>query len=239
VLLLVIIGAILVVMHPNQKSRFLHSWLPALWVAGAAGFALLLSMWPIAGRRYAQPGIAAVLVGVLAYLHGSLAPSAGHSPELGHRHSEASQFDLTDVYLADLGTSRRIAFLSTIPCGGLSASTYLQKYGRLEVTEFPILDQLTAPELQRHFSEWLQSTTADTVVMFDIPPGSYFYAEIGCNYETYGKLSHLLSKQETFQLARTWHIDHYGCSVTLWRRGEPGEPAPTNSQRDEVRTASN
>jgi hypothetical protein len=219
VLFLAVIGAILVVIHPNQKSRFLHSWLPALWIGSAAGSALLLSLRPISGRRYAQISIAALLTGVLAYFHGSLTPGAGHSPELGHRHGDVSQFDLTDVYLPQLSTSKRIAFLSTMPCGGLAQSTYLQQYGRLEVTEFPILDQLTAQQLQMHFADWLNSTTADTVVMFDIPPGSYFYAEIGCNYDVYHRLLELLARQETFHLSRTYRMDRYGCSVTLWRRG--------------------
>src|SRR5205823_1880764 len=36
---LVLISAASAVAHPNQKSRFLHSWWPAAWVAGAAGLA--------------------------------------------------------------------------------------------------------------------------------------------------------------------------------------------------------
>jgi hypothetical protein len=95
----------------------------------------------------------------------------------------------------------------------------------LEAAEFPIFDQLrTAEELQGHFSQWLQSTTADTVVLFDIPPESYFYAEIGCKYEIYRTLLELLSQQDTFQLSRTWHEDRYGCSIMLWRRGDTRRP---------------
>jgi hypothetical protein len=33
---------VLVTVHPNQQTRFLHSWLPAMWVLAGAGAGALL-----------------------------------------------------------------------------------------------------------------------------------------------------------------------------------------------------
>jgi hypothetical protein len=233
VLFLVAVGAFLVVIHPNQKSRFLHTWLPALWVAAGAGLAVAFSRQPLLRLGRLRGAMAALAVGSVALLSSAAITSVGHSPEAGHRGTSASLFDLTDAYLPNLGASQRIAFLSNVPCRALAEATYLERYGRLENTEFPISDRIQSlPELQGHFAAWLNTSEADTVVMIDVPPPSYFYVDVGCKYDVYGKLPELLAQQDRFKLTRTWNLADYGCRVTLWRRDNHTRrfPPPTAKQ---------
>jgi hypothetical protein len=45
-------GLVLTLAHPNQKARFLHSWLPMVWVLGGVGVGRILGkVRPLAVRR--------------------------------------------------------------------------------------------------------------------------------------------------------------------------------------------
>lgn len=217
VLLLVLVSGLLTVLHPNHKSRFLHSWLPALWVAADVGLTSLLTFRPLvqAGPRRA---IQFALVAALVLHDPAQWWSPGHSPEAGHRGTPESLLDITDRYLPCLDGART-AFLSTLPCRPLLEATYLERFDRLDGCEYVLSDLASTPsQLQQQWSVWLQSTQATSLVFVDVPPKSRFYLDVGYEYQVYRQLTGMLAEQDKFREERRWDLSEYGCTVTLWRR---------------------
>jgi hypothetical protein len=222
VLFLVLLAAVLTVPHPNRKSRFLHSWIAAGWVGAGAGVAVLLHTRATSRLRHAQPVVATGIVGGLALAHapGLLAP--GHSPERGHHdylNMPATTCDLADFYLPRLSQSRQTVFFSTVEMKYLIRWSFLERYRQRDRIEVDLKGFGSSPEENRQcFEKWLATTTCDTVVFVDLPPGSYFY-ELTCRDEAFGtNLREWLATQSVFVPSERHTFTRYGCSVTLYRR---------------------
>lgn len=219
ILWLVLIAAVLTVKHPNQKSRFVHSWIAAAWVGGGMGLASLLYSRSANRWGRVRPWLGAAAVGGigLSHLPGLLA--AGHAPEAGPKLDWCSTLALTDPYLPDLDGSERTAILSSMPLKFLTQWTYLERYRCHDRVETLLRGYgTTAEEHQRSFANWLETTKCDTLVYINIPPGSVFHTEEGVN-EGHEGLLKLLEGQTTFQLVRRQDLAECGCGVTVWRRG--------------------
>ena len=218
VLFVVLIGAVLVILHPNQKSRFLHSWVAVAWVAAGIGFACSLRSRILNGLPGLRVVFALGFVAILSWGHYADWFAPGHSPEVGHRNSTASLLDLTDTYLPYVADSQRLTFFTTVPAGSVLQWTYLERYHRRNAVEVVQWGAgATAVQLRDRFRAWLASTQSDTIIFVDIPPGSYFFADVG--QETYGGLEELLAEQTVFRQSHRWDLARYGCRITLWRRG--------------------
>jgi hypothetical protein len=210
------LAAVLTVGHPNRKSRYLHSWVPAAWVLAGLG---LVTVAEGRGRnacsmkqRAAAGGAALALVAW--QIPASTAP--GHSPESGQRGEDASSRDLTDYYLPLLAASRRAAFVSTVPMDDLARWSILEAYGDRDRLELPLRHLgRDVEENRRRFAAWLGATTADTMVFVDVPEGSYF--SFG-GFEQYRLAGELLAAQSVFAIAHRRHFPRYGCTVSIWTR---------------------
>lgn len=219
VLFLVLVGSVLVVLHPNQQDRFLHSWIAAAWVGAGIGMACLLYNQFLGGLRHARPWLAAGIVISLALGHRAQWRAVGHSPEIGGQNRESSLLDLTDTYLPHLETSRRTTILTTVPSESLIQWTYMERYPRragLELLRGG--SSLSSGDLRSRFEAWLKSTRSDSVVLIDIPPGSYFYTDVLYDYKAYGQYGQLLASQTIFRQTHRWDLARYGCTISLWRR---------------------
>ncbi|MDQ2688636.1 MAG: hypothetical protein M3Y28_12295, partial [Armatimonadota bacterium] len=99
-----LVAAVLTFHHPYHASRFLHSWIPAVWVAAGIG----------AGYLVHRP-LFALLTGALAValLPALIAPA--HAPEGGIHQGVPSALAVTDAYLPALADSRHAAVLSNVP----------------------------------------------------------------------------------------------------------------------------
>ena len=222
VLLLVVLATFLTVPHPNRKSRFLHSWIAAGWVAAGAGLVNLFGARAL-GARVAKlgPALAATAAGGigLANLPGISQP--GHSPERGHGDFiPASTCDLTDFYLPELRAAHRTMVFSTVDAKHMIRWTFLERYRRRGKLEIEIKGFGSSPgEDRRLFEQWLADTPCDTVVLIDLPPGTYFY-EFSDRDEAFAvRLPEMLASQSVFGLARRRDFPRYGCHVAVYRRG--------------------
>ncbi len=209
----VILAALLTMAHPNRKSRYLHSWIPAAWVLAGIGASTLAHRLLSRRRKtYIATGLVAMLA--IWQLHDPFLP--GQSPEVGHRRLDRSTLDITDFYLPYLEQSRHAAFFATVPVKHFAKWTFLERYkdrSRLEVylKRFGPSHQ----ENKRRFQKWLQTTQADTIVFLDVPPGSRFYFPVQKHYSQYREL---LSSQSVFKPFVQRYFPEYGCTVSLWRR---------------------
>lgn len=201
ILWLLLVACVLTAQHPNRKSRFLHSWVPAVWVAAGVGAGCL------AGRR---PVLVALATGLMAaHLPGLWAPA--HAPEGGVHPQSRSVLDVTDAYLPALADSQRAAVFSNVPMKFLAQWTYLQRYGRARRLETETPDGVPA------FQNWLGTTPCDTVVYVDFPPGTAFSANAP-GAEGLARFGPLLERQTTFTLVERITFPDNGSVVTVWRR---------------------
>jgi hypothetical protein len=209
----VILAAFLTAAHPNRKSRFLHSWIPAVWIlagSGAAGF-----FYGFTSRRR-EAALATSLAGLFAVwqLQDPFAP--GHSPEVGHHDLGRSALDLADYYLPYLQQSAQATLFATVPAKQFLQWTFVERYRHRDRPEV-VLNGFgpSFHENELSFHKWLRTTRSDMVVLIDIPPETPFYFR-GEDY--YQQFRELLWSQSVFQPFLRKTFPEYGCTVTLWRR---------------------
>jgi hypothetical protein len=215
---LVVIAAALTIRHPNQKSRFLHSWVAGGWVAAGVGLALCVN-GPLTARwKRLRPWLATAAAGGLglAFCQGFV--QAGHAPEGGPDPQRASTLEITDSYLPSLAESQRATVVSTVPMKWLVTWTFLQRYGQGDRLETDLKGYgFTDEEHRQAFARWLETTPSDTLVFIDVPLGSTFYVPGAVN-EMYGALREMLASQTVFHMTQRRELAHDGCAVTIWSR---------------------
>ncbi|MEO5720378.1 MAG: hypothetical protein ABIR71_02780 [Chthoniobacterales bacterium] len=208
VLLLVLLSAALTLLHPNQKSRYLHSWLPVLWVAGTAGFANFLS----GPHRWRRPFALTAGAGlIVAHAGGLLQP--GRAAESGVRGETSSLLDITDTYLPEVGPERRVAIFSTVPAAQFFLWTYHERYPHSDKIEIPLKDYpLSDAEVQRRLTSWAATTRANFAVLVDFNPSSSDYSPIA------GNIASFINSAPHFSLVHEQRFPQHGCTVSLWTR---------------------
>lgn len=217
ILWLSLLSALLTSHHPYHESRFLHSWIPAIWVAAGIGAGCLVRRRSPGGSVVFRP-VFAVLTGALAAAHFPALVAPAHAPEGGLHPGSASILDVTDGYLPALANSRRAAVFSNVPMKFLAQWTYLQRYGRAKRLETEIRDfDPRASDNTPAFQTWIDATPSDTVVYVDFPPATTFFTPVPGG-EGLGQIGALLARQHTFRLWQRMTFPEYGCAVTVWRR---------------------
>ena len=213
VLFCVLAGLVLIVAHPNQKSRFLHTWLPVVWIAAGAGGAIVLS-------RFAFPRVSAVVGLVALSLAGGKSwLSSGHSPETGNRALEPySLLDSSDGWLAELKDFRRVAFVASQPCRPFVHWTFLNRFLDESRFEWPRWQEAgSGSELQSGFRDWVETTRADTLVVLEVAPGSAEYDTLFDRAALRNSLGEFLKNQTRFKMEKPLAIPATGITATLWR----------------------
>jgi hypothetical protein len=210
VILCALFGALLTVLHPNQKSRFLHSWLPALWIASGAGAASLLVRVP---RGWLRTVAATVGVAALAAGGGRNWLSSGRSPEMGLRGETRSLLDLSDAYLPAMADAKRVAFVSNAPCRPFLEWTFLQCYPFPERFAWPHWqDKNPCAETSEECARWIDETDAEVVVSLE--------SKRAAGASTL--LAYAQSRlRKNFTVTQTVSSVPDGISVTVWRRRLP------------------
>jgi hypothetical protein len=216
ILWIVGISFLLTVHHQNRKSRFLHSWIPVVWVGAGVGAGALAPNWR-RGKRPALQFCYYSAVGAFVSWHLASFTASAHAPDGGIQALSASILDITDTYLPDLAESHGAAVFSNIPMKHLAQWTYLKRYGRLRRLETDIKGfGADAAASRAGFAKWLATTDCDTVVYVDFPPGSTFYTYVpdSAGLDAYGTM---LRSQSRFVPAVQHTFLRYGCVVTVWK----------------------
>ena len=214
--------AILTTLHPNHQSRYLHTWAPLLWVAGAVGLAVTLGYGPRPGfvRTAVSSGIMWGLI--IAVAISPLASAFTREGSAVHRSEVATALDLSDYYLPRIGCYAHISIFSTVPLSQFAWWTYLQRYpsqrSHLTVGLKRFGDSVLLNQAQ--FAEWLRQTSSQAIVFIDIPPGSFFYWPGEENHQQYRSL---VQSQEMFREVGRRVFPQYGSTVSILARGEGGK----------------
>jgi len=210
------IACVLTFHHPNRKSRFLHSWIPLVWVGAGVGAAALVPdrLW----QKRSGSWLFIVMTAAVAAPHLPGLIARPRAPEGGIDPARSCALDITDAYLPDLATSSRAAVFSNMPIKYLAQWTYMQRYHRqqrleTEVRGFDFLPADNTPILRR----WLTETACDTVVYVDIPQSSAFYYLLP-GTQNLGQYGSVMETQTRFSLIARHALPRYGCTVSVWRR---------------------
>jgi hypothetical protein len=212
VLLFVALSAIAVCLHPNQKDRFMYSWFAAVWVAAAAG--LMLAIYGIAGAprnraaRIFSWSVAIASFAILLNYALALTPTPSH----------LSNLDISDAYLPALSGSKRVVFLSNLQMQSFVDWTYLERYRRLGVVEWPLKGSDATPEVAAQtFSQLAASRDPDEVIVFvDVPPRSPDYVPLS-DYSPWATMLRAARSDPDLRLVRTWDIPGHDAEVTMWQ----------------------
>lgn len=211
VLLLAIIGGAAVISHPNQQSRFMFSWFPAVWVAAASAMISAIYSRRIAIRSGISAPIAwtVALVAFVILIDYSAAPRPIPPP--------LSDLDLSDTYLPALGGFRRVVFLSNIPIGSFVNWTFLERYPRPDAIVWPLKGLDFSPQVgARWFADLAAAPTADDAIVFiEVPPGSPYYRPVS-DYSQWAKLLAATRSDPHLHLSRTWEVSRSHVNITLW-----------------------
>lgn len=213
IMAVVVVATVLLLMHPNQKARFLHSWLATIWIVGGMG---LGAFWELPLPRWVQRLTAAACVG-MALLGLIRSPAA--LPMMVDQQPGPSLLNLSDWYLDATKSADKVAILSTQPDINFFGWTCRERFGTsggLEKDAWLWWPIETPAALREGFGSWLARTKASDVVVVDVPPSSPQYRAVQHRYSIYGDLPKLMEQQPTFQKVASRTID--GCQATIWRR---------------------
>jgi hypothetical protein len=216
VLWLVLLSALIAAEHPNRKSRVLHSWIAATWVAAGVGVAGLVHGRLTARHPRVQPWLAGAAVGGLglACLPGLLEPA--HAAEGGPQPQYLSSLDLTDSYLSCLKEARQVAILSNVPMKFLTQWTFMDRY---DAASRPITDWKGSAgpvaDAGERFSAWLAATPCDTIVYLDMLPNSP-YCEIQSDPQVIAQVREALAAQQRFPLVGMQYLQSQQAIVMVW-----------------------
>ncbi len=210
VLICMLLGAALNIAHPNNKSRFLHSWLPALWTASGIGAAVLLGKIK-APQRGLIAGIGITALAIAGGRAAWLLPASTFHAESN------SDLNMSDAWLAAVSDSPKVAFFSTQSGRAFIAWTFLDKRGVREQFEWPVFQQAGTPdEFRKGFGQWLAQTSAEAVVFLDVPPESPMFAGICDQPVLRQEMDTLMAAQKKFQPSGHMVFPGKNYNVTIW-----------------------
>lgn len=213
VLILFVLAAIAVVIHPNQKPRFLHSWIAVAWVIAGVGLATAAATWARGRLRHAAlAGVVAVALGAQTPHVAALWTAPPFMPS-----GPTSDLDLTDAFDDAVTRGERVAVIGTLPFYALASWTTLSRVGEASRFERVVWWRVHDPgEFSREFAAWLAGTRASDVVVMDMPRNSWRSRGFEDLAPALMTLPRLMASQSRFDRAATRMID--GVEITLWRR---------------------
>jgi hypothetical protein len=217
VLVLVVVAGALTFHHPTHRSRFVHSWIAAGWVAAGIGLAQLIYSRPLVRRPALSPLLAAT---ALTGLVGSQLPGilrANDAPEGGPHPKMPSMLAVTDAYLPALDDCRRPAIFANLPVKFLTGWTLLERHGK----HLDLVSELrgfgSSVEADRElFNNWLRSTACDAVVLLEFSPSSVCYEAVP--FPDYRIIRERMTADPSFIESTHRELTSYGCTVTVWRK---------------------
>ena len=223
-----LLSAILLLEHPNQKYRFLHTWLPVVWVAAGIGFAWLVEI--IGKLRVPTLAPLAAIMALLAlgaFQQEGIA-NPGHASERGLHDLTGSWRDVTDAYLPELANSKRVGVFSNMPIKFVAGWSFIERYRRAECLEIDLREVGNySPATREGFERWIGKTSCDTVVYIDVKSDSPYAEPFPA--ESNEVVGAMLPRQSVFKMARRIELPSYGCMVTVWKREPIADATPAGS----------
>jgi hypothetical protein len=217
VLILAVLSAAAVVLHPNQQWRFEASWIFSAWILAGVGGAMCLSLLTARLLASARVAVAALAILGLAAAESrfswtDMAYDAASHPRPG----EPSDLEFAKAYLPYVRDAKKVGFLATLPDTNFYDWTLRENCRCAVRAHVPELDPFQSREQYRSATvAWLVHTPLDLIVVIDAP--SYAVAEFGKTYETLLGQIDAIKQDSRFQSVATVPVPAVGATITIFR----------------------
>ena len=175
VLILAMLSAAAVILHPNQELRFQASWIFSIWILAGTGGAIVLSLLTAPFGAFVRAAVAgAAIIGLVAaescYSWNDMAYAAAFHLRPG----EPSDLDYAKAYLPYVHGEEKVGFLTTLTENNFYQWT-LRLSCRCEVRVYaPELERLKLQSREQYrtaTAAWLKQTPLDIIVVIDAKSG--------------------------------------------------------------------
>lgn len=216
VALVALIGAAVVVLHPQQQLRFITTVMPPLWILAGAGWALLFGLIAARLPRPAAAALAAAGVIALAVAQAGYKPAdKAYDVAIHPKPGTASDYEVFKLYRPYIDGTQRLAVLFSTGRNAFFKWTMGEHCKCRREVEQPFgMLRLGREELRKLTESWLASTGADTIVaVVDAKPPSRY----GLGHDGMTGQFDALERQTRFVKIASHTAPGVG-DVTIWRR---------------------
>ena len=218
VLILAVVSAAAIVLHPQQQWRFQTTWLFSVWVLAGTGGAIVLSritskFSPVARTIVAAAVVAGIAVGESRHGWTDMAYAAAIHPRPG-----PSDLGLAKAYLPYVRGKQNVGFLTTFPRTEFIAWT-VHEDCRCRTN----VDRPWVPAFQSHnqyrqiAADWLMHTQTERIVLIDAP-SLFSIPSLGLTYSHLSGQIAALEHDSKFERLATEPLPTLGATVTIWQR---------------------
>lgn len=209
-----LIATYLTCQHPMLKYRFMHSWIAAGWVLGAAGLVFAVQQLAALVSQQWRPWTAGAACVLVIGLHSPALLEPGRAQEGGVKASEPSPLRITETYLPALADAQNPTIVSNVSTRFLWTWTFIEHHHH----------QNMAGEIKNFKSfegnldvakRWLDTTRSDALVLIDIRPGTRYDWKTK-EYVDLAAFHQALAGQTAWVQAQKWEMPE-GVTITLWK----------------------
>jgi hypothetical protein len=212
-----------VVLHPQVQSRFLTSWLFAVWIGAGAGGAVLLELMVPRRVRLAVAGLAAAVIAVASWREPSPAAYAVDIRLPGL----PSDLDFVRPLLPDLDGAGTIAVATTFGATNLWVWAIRERCRcRQRVELAPIVAAGSRDEVRSRMAGLVAASSADVFAIVDAPGSFYAQPRFNWPYDRMAGIMDAMAAQDRYVRIAVHDVPGSGAQASVWRRrGAPERPA--------------
>jgi hypothetical protein len=206
--ILFLVSAVAVVLHPNQQVRFLDSWIFALWVCAGVGAALLLERF--APQNSFRMRTATVLAALVPLMVASLAVAPSPAARIYAVQTPGlPESELVNVYLPYLWGAGPIGLVATNDEQSrfITMTKLLQCRCRAEFDRTPDHDSVP-DDMQPVLQDWVAHTPASRLIAVKLPGDAL----------TAKRLADIMAGQNGFHLIADVAVPSWQARVMAWQR---------------------
>jgi hypothetical protein len=214
--ILALVAGLAVLIHPQHQSRFLASWIFAIWLSAGAGGALVLSALTANFSGRVRATVTAAMILVFAAVNALHAPPATAYAHAIRRVTGPSDLELAAAYLPFVAGERSVGFAGTFETSKFFVWTTAYQCRCHVIDDHPwYFAGQSRQEVRRIALDWMTSTGAALMVVIDAPESSEQSSAI---YDQMRGVLDATLDQDRFALIATETVPDLDAQVTIWRR---------------------
>src|SRR5262245_10410769 len=214
-LILMLLSAAAVVLHPTDNMRYLGSWIFTLWICAGLGAGLMVAMLAARVAAPLRAAIAAAAVAALVIAH----VQAEWSPTL-HRASRAanrapSDFDLAAAYLPATAGLKDVGFVLSFGHHYFTTWTVREQCRCRATVDWPPAPIADRAAVRDAVAAWIRDTTAERIVMIDTFERNDPYEVDWTRTQALGMYDAMMA-QRRFEVTQTIALPAYPAQIWIW-----------------------
>ena len=216
VLILVLVSAAGVILHPQQQWRFETTWLFAVWILAGAGGAMVLAFATARLAAVARIVVAAAAVAAIATAQARQGWSDVAYAAAIHPRPGPSDLDLAKAYLPYVRGSRNVGYIITFVSSKFFSWTIREDCRcRVNVDTPWVIPGLSREAYRAIAGDWLRSTRADPIIVIDLQSEETLS---GMPYDALAGQIEAIEQDEKFERVAAEPVPALDATVTIWRR---------------------